>query len=113
MDGRLPEAELLEPVPRDWGDWRLGDLADALQRASRALGPSSPAERVYVYPPAGDGVDLPWVEIVVGDRGAVDQLRQALSEGDYLPHFLEDPWGAWLVAEVNEVAVSVGTGEAE
>src|SRR4051794_8565153 len=101
MDGQLAQTELLEPVSRDWGDWRLGDLADALHRGSRGLGPSSPAERVYVCPPAGDAVDLPWVEIIVGDRAAVVQLREALSEGDYVPRFLEDPWGPWLVAEVN------------
>jgi hypothetical protein len=93
-----------------WGDWRLGDLSDALRRVADVLGPSAPARCVMAYPPSGSA-DLPCVQLVVEDGAAVQRLRIILSEGEHLPHFLEDSFGFSLDVEVNDVllAVSVGT----
>ena len=111
MDGLFPvdDVEVVERPAGLWGDWRLGDLSDALRRVADVLGPSSPAGHVHVYPPTGLE-ELPCVQLTVEDELAVQRLRRVLSEGEHLPHFTEDPFGSAFQAEVNDVHLDVSFG---
>ena len=95
----------------EWGDWRLGDLSDALRRVADALGPSAPASWVMAYPPSRFS-ELPCVQLVVDDRTVVQRLSIILSEGEHLPHLLEDPFGYSLHVEINDVLLAVSVGSA-
>ena len=89
-----------------WGDWRLGDLSDAARRASDVLGASAPANWIGIYPPdSPEG--LPWVQVEVEDKAAVDFLRAQLAEGEHLPHFQGDLFAAAFQAEVNDLCLHV------
>ena len=44
---------------------------------------------------------------------AVQRLRRVLSEGEHLPHFVEDPFGSAFQAEVNDVHLDVSFGGEE
>src|SRR4051812_38015203 len=70
--------EQLDAVPHcsaTWGDWSLGDLADALQSVSRALGPSADVVSASVFPP--DVADsLPVVQLLVPEVEALDALNE-------------------------------------
>ena len=111
MDGLFPvdDVEVVERPAGQWGDWRLGDLSDALRRVADVLGPSAHAGRVHVYPPTGLE-ELPCVQLTVEDELAVQRLRRVLSEGEHLPHFTEDPFGSAFQAEVNDVHLDVSFG---
>src|SRR3954447_9163177 len=82
------QGRLLREAPqRDWGDWRLGDLSDAVRRVCDALGPASPAATVTVHPP--DAVSaLPVVAVLAPDAAAVEKSRSELVEGAYSMRFL-------------------------
>ena len=92
-----------------WGDWRLGDLSDALRRACAALGPSAPANWVAIYAPNTTDA-LPWVQIAVEDLKALEHLRDQLDGSDLLPHAGTETRAAFQ-AEVDDVALHVWSRE--
>lgn len=71
-----------------WGHWVLGDLADALRRASDAVGHDIDVLRVQVMPPGTPG-DLPEVTMVLGDDRGVSRLQREVRDGGY-PVFWPD-----------------------
>lgn len=86
MGDGYADGALTDAARRDsqWGDWRLGDLSDALQSASRVLGPSARVSWLAVYPP-NIADRLPIVQIAAEDRDAFESMRNALAEtGDLL-----------------------------
>ena len=108
MDGLFPIAGPVSTrrPSTHWGDWCLGDLSDALRRVAAMLGPESPAARVSVYPPDGNE-EVPCVQLTVDDAAGVDKIRTALSHGDYLLRFREDPNGDSFQVEVADVYLDV------
>src|SRR4051794_25796190 len=69
------QPELVSRGSATWGEWRLGDLADALQSVSRALGPSADVVSASVFPP-DDADSLPAVQLLVPDVEALDALNE-------------------------------------
>jgi hypothetical protein len=114
MDGLFPiGGSAVTPRPStQWGDWCLGDLSDALRRVATMLGPDSPAGRVSVYPPAGNE-QLPCVQLTVDDEVDVRKIRSALSHGDYLLRFDEDPSDGSFQVEVADVHLDVSMWSGE
>ena len=93
------------PPGETWGDWRLGDLAAALGRASEVMSPSAPANVVVVSPPESWD-ELPLVQVEVADQTALANIRNQLLESEYLPHFPADT-GSSFELEINDVALMV------
>ena len=62
-----------------WGDWRLGDLADALVAMARELSPSVPVTRVTITPPAPTFV-VPRRVLEVEGRAEAALLRELAGE---------------------------------
>src|SRR3954454_7901546 len=97
-----------EAPQRDWGDWRLGDLSDAVRRVCDALGPASPAATVTVHPP--DAVSaLPVVAVLAPDAASVEKIRSELVEGGYCTRFLtlDDDDESTFEAEVSGLVLHV------
>src|SRR4051794_37387191 len=97
---------LRDAPQRDWGDWRLGDLSDAVRRVCDALGPASPAATVTVHPP--DAVSaLPIVAVLAPDAVAVEKIRSELVEGAYCTRFLTMDDESDFEAEVSGLVLHV------
>ena len=60
-----------------WGDWRLGDLANALHSVSRAIGPSARVVSASVFLP-DDADSLPAVQLLVPDVESLDALNEVV-----------------------------------
>ena len=74
------EAEASRRTPGiAWGDWRIGDLADALVATARELSPSVPVTRVTITPPAPTFV-VPHLVLEVEGRAEVALLRGLTDE---------------------------------
>src|SRR3954452_2371019 len=97
-----------EPRVRDWGDWRLGDLSDAVRRVCDTLGPSAPAATVTVCPP--DRPDAsPAVTVLAPDTASLRTIRSELVEGGYCTRFLtlDDDDESTFEAEVSGLVLHV------
>lgn len=77
------DEHLVRPGLR-WGEWRLGDLLDAADAATTALGPAVDVSSVSAHPPTC--VDLlPVVEVAVVNQDQLDTAMAAASEiGDLI-----------------------------
>lgn len=80
-----------------WGNWMLGDLADALRRACEVVGHGSEVIGVQVVPPA-TSEDFPAVTIVVAGESALAQIRSEVGDGAYavrwIDHHARNGWAA-------------------
>lgn len=96
-----------------WGDWRMGDLADAARRASDVFGPGAPVSSMIILPPAAPE-NLPSVQVVVEDRVALERLRAELSHSECLYHLQGSLDGSAFQTEANDLFLHVwvrGGGE--
>src|SRR3954469_19209070 len=66
-----------------WGDYRLGDLADALQCAARVVGQSARVAWLALYPPT-DGDLLPVVQLAVPTQHDLEVARRMLDIAGFL-----------------------------
>lgn len=62
-----------------WGDWRLGDLADALGATAKELSRSVPVTRVTITPP-GPTFVVPHLVLEVEGRTEVALIRELTDE---------------------------------
>lgn len=95
-----------------WGDWSLGDMADAVRRAAEVLGSGLAPRSVVVTPPPVVG-DLPQVVVTVEDQHTLFRLRADVRRGDEPAHFLGDRSAAAWRAEVNDIELTVQLEEGE
>jgi hypothetical protein len=89
-----------------WGDWRLDDLAHAMERASRILSASAQVFWVALLTPSSES-DYPTVQVVVPDRETLDLLRDSIADRDEPAHFQGDLLDAGFQAEVDELHLQV------
>jgi hypothetical protein len=82
-----------------WGSWVLGDLADALRRASDLVGHGTEVIGAQVMPPATPE-DLTEVTIVVSDEAELSRLRKQLESATCPVVWLEEEPGNGWVAEI-------------
>src|SRR4051794_24468837 len=68
---------------QSWGDYRLGDLADALQSTVRVLGQSARVSWLALYPPT-DGEPLPVVQLALATQRDLEAARVMLDDAGYL-----------------------------
>ena len=62
-----------------WGDWRLGDLVDALQTIARTLGPSVRVNSLSIYAPT-DADPFPVVQLAIKLEQDLRGIAQGLAE---------------------------------
>ena len=89
-----------------WGDWRLDDLAHAMERASRVLSASAQVFWVALLAPTSES-EYPTVQVVVPDRDTLDLLRDSIADSGQPAHFQGDLLGAGFQAEVDDLHLQV------
>ena len=88
-----------------WGGWVLGDLANAVDRASGAVGHGVEVLGVQVTPPTVQN-GMPEVTIVVEEKVTLARLHEEVTAGLHPVRFLEDPTDEGWVAELNGVRLA-------
>lgn len=62
-----------------WGDWRLGDLVDALRTIARTLGPTVRVNSLSIYAPT-DADPFPVVQLAIKLQQDLLGIEQGLAE---------------------------------
>ena len=89
-----------------WGDWRLDDLVDAMERARRVLTPSASVFWIGLFPPE-DSAGLPTIQVAVPGRDEVELLRDALCEHADTVEFQPDLLDAGFQARTADLHLQV------
>ncbi|RYP88675.1 hypothetical protein EKO23_01950 [Nocardioides guangzhouensis] len=86
-------------IASTWGDWVLGDLADALNRASVAVGPGTQVESVGIAPPSEES-GVPTVSVLMTDVLAIRRIGSeivGLYDVELGPAPVPDSWAGVLL----------------